>query len=76
METKMEKRFDDYVFYTADESEFLTEISEMEKNSVWMPGIPRTALTVLPLDAPMFIQEAVDKYNICLLYTSPVSNSH
>lgn len=32
METKMEKRFDDYVFYTADESEFLTEISEMEKN--------------------------------------------
>jgi hypothetical protein len=64
METKMEKRFDDYVFYTADESEFLTEISEMEKNSVWMPGIPRTALTVLPLDAPMFIQEAVDKYNI------------
>ena len=64
MEAKMEKRFDDYVFYTADESEFLTEISEMEKNSVWMPGIPRTALTVLPLDAPMFIQEAVDKYNI------------
>ena len=52
METKMEKRFDDYVFYTADESEFLTEISEMEKNSVWMPGIPRTALTVLPWMPP------------------------
>lgn len=62
----MEKRFDDYEEIFFDESELLHAIQDMETNSEWLPGVPRTALTVLPLDAPMYVQEAVDKYNLDL----------
>lgn len=62
--TKSDKRFDDYTFFTGDEALFLQEILDMENNSKWMPGIPRSALTVLPLEAPMYIQEAVQKYGL------------
>lgn len=59
-----DKRFDDYFIQAVDETEFLSEVTEMERNSQWMPGIPRTALEVISLDAPLFVDDAVQKYGI------------
>lgn len=60
----MDKRFDDYEEIFSTEDELLRAVQDMEANSEWLPGIPRTSLKVLPLDAPMFVQEAVDKYGV------------
>lgn len=60
----MDKRFDDYEETFNDEKDLLLAVKDMEANSEWLPGIPRTSLTVLPLEAPMYVQEAVAKYNL------------
>ncbi|WP_191396214.1 hypothetical protein [Flavonifractor sp. An306] len=60
----MDKRFDDYEEIFLEEGDLLLAVQDMESNSEWIPGVPRTSLTVLPLDAPMFVQEAVNKYGL------------
>lgn len=60
----MDKRFDDYEENFYNEKDLILAVKDMEANSEWLPGIPRTSLTVLPLEAPMYVQEAVDKYKL------------
>ena len=62
----MEKRFDDYEEVFSYESDLMAAVKEMEANSEWIPGIPRSSLKVLPLDTPMFVPEAVAKYGLDL----------
>ena len=53
----MDRRFDDYVFQAdyGQEQDLYNEIVEMEKNSIWVPGITSKDIVILGLDdSPLF----------------------
>ncbi len=53
----MDRRYDDYVFRAdyGQEQDLYNEIVEMEKNSIWVPGITSKDIVILGLDdSPLF----------------------